>query len=760
MVRALLTVLIIVLAGCSRVEPAKHAADLRRNLELAPGVEVFAPQGVLLERCRLVASWGLGHEMTVLNSNEPGDTQRARIVLGTPSTSDLSQWMKLVGASVSQGGFKFEGHLYAKPADALIFTIEDPERPGLPLTAYIGNDVAWLARYVMDLTPCAEPGVRSFEDGRLIVQAEASLSGKVQRDSLRNHKGDYRQFVRGQMRVRLLDTGISLSGSTEIAESRFVSYTDAVERSTLRMRTWFEAGPTLETSPAWLHTRVETFTAAHGEPRQATVNRVTGEVNVLFEEGVPHESGAAAALALALRFGGPAHAEWLEHGASLDAANAWWERDLVTWVAHLERTEDSLSVEEILDPNAASMHSPHRVRPLQAMLCRYLRELHGAEGLRDVWAGKRDFVPRTDEFTAWLTEELQGVSSLPSRITELPFLRGVCLLESAAAPHGSDAEANSLAEVAELGANALSLASFTTMLPRRGEFAALPRIPGIGNFGGDVALAATVAEAGRCGLHVLLTPHFMSSPSGSWVGAEVRSSKAHWERYFELRATRLIDHFALLGELCEVDVLSLGSELARVSRTKQAARATDEPGGAAWKLAGWQDNLQVARASFRGALSYSAAWPGEATQVEFWQSLDYVGCNLYDGFLANTEDQRTRPGREQVLQATKQRIGGMLDLAREVQKPLLVTEWGMPSTSEAWRSPRTAAGEVDLRLQAHVLRAMGIALAQLKSENEALRGAFLWNWWTDSRAGGERDSGYTPQNKPATNILRDVFSRL
>jgi len=37
------------------------------------------------------------------------------------------------------------------------------------------------------------------------------------------------------------------------------------------------------------------------------------------------------------------------------------------------------------------------------------------------------------------------------------------------------------------------------------------------------------------------------------------------------------------------------------------------------------------------------------------------------------------------------------------------------------------------------------------------KGAFWWNWETDPNAGGLSDMGFTPQNKPAEQVLKDYY---
>ncbi len=752
--------LVVGLSACARVEPARNAADLRRNLELAPGLEIYAPAGELLDRCRIVSSWGTEFDTNVLEVGATGDSSRARILLGTRKTPGMEALANRVGITLGQGGFGYRDRGYSESGDAAIFTLEDPERAGLPLTVFLGHDEAGLARILVDLTPCAAPGLRIFQQGRASWEAETDLQGEVEAATLVKLDDAYSGFSRGEMQYERRASRVNLAASTEVDAERFRIYSESVERVAQRVSSWFADSEELPELEVRVHSRVEDFVALHGEARQFAVNRVTGEVAVLMERDTADDSGAGIALGRALQLAGPASELWLEHGVSVDAAGAWWGRELGEWCAHLVSANGSLAVEQLTSPNAAAMQSQHRVRPLQAMLCRYLRFLHGAEGLRDVWAGKLEFSPRTEEFEAWLATELEGVEPLPTRIGKPSFMRGVCLLESETASHGSDVTTRSLSDLGRFGADTIALSTFMTLLREPSDFAPLRRRTAIRATCGDLALAATIAEAQRAELRVLLTPHWLSSVSGSWVGAQVRSSEEEWKHFFQQRATRLVDHFALLGELCEIDVLSLGSELAETSRTLVDEEHTEYAESKKWMREGWARNIQTARASFRGALTYCAAWPTEAGLVEFWKDLDFVSCSLYSEFLKSPSDLETPPGRQQILQATRSRVARMLEIAGGAGKPLLVGEFGLPSTSLAWRRPLSAQGEADAETHARILHSMISAFGEMRQESEALQGVFLWQWWTDPAADGDAGTGYTPQNKLAQRALRDVFSKL
>ena len=101
---------------------------------------------------------------------------------------------------------------------------------------------------------------------------------------------------------------------------------------------------------------------------------------------------------------------------------------------------------------------------------------------------------------------------------------------------------------------------------------------------------------------------------------------------------------------------------------------------------------------------------------------------------------------------------GILEFQAQVGKPLLFTEAGWCSQEgcsvEAWNYYRTqVATPAGLEEQRRNYR----AFVETWAEQPALGGIIWWEW--TEGFGGPTDYGYTPRNKPAEAVLRDLFQQ-
>jgi hypothetical protein len=172
----------------------------------------------------------------------------------------------------------------------------------------------------------------------------------------------------------------------------------------------------------------------------------------------------------------------------------------------------------------------------------------------------------------------------------------------------------------------------------------------------------------------------------------------------------------------------------------------------------WRALIAKARAAFSGGLTYGASWQGEAERVGFWAELDFVGSSLFNS-ISLPPGSAERPDDDAAMRRLRNLLRTSVELAQGQHRPALVVEVGFASTSQAWAAPIDSRGTPDPDEQARLYRVLGDALRRLGAESDELAGVYLWNWSTDPAAGGELDRSWTPQNRPAADVLADVFER-
>jgi hypothetical protein len=166
----------------------------------------------------------------------------------------------------------------------------------------------------------------------------------------------------------------------------------------------------------------------------------------------------------------------------------------------------------------------------------------------------------------------------------------------------------------------------------------------------------------------------------------------------------------------------------------------------------WLRIIAAIRKVYRGKLTYAANWYREFEQIEFWDQLDYIGIQAY--FPLTDQENPTLQELEQGWQPHVKSIGR---IQQKYTKPVIFTEIGYRSMTNAaiepWKWPQRrsdAASELDLRTQATCYQ----ALFQTFWDKPWFAGCYIWKWFPNpERRAGSRSKGFTPQNKPAADVL-------
>ncbi len=310
-----------------------------------------------------------------------------------------------------------------------------------------------------------------------------------------------------------------------------------------------------------------------------------------------------------------------------------------------------------------------------------------------------------------------------------PPIRGVALV----APRGP-ASPDAVSDVADLGATWVAVVPYAFLRPETGEL----RFDYDRQFRGERSegVREQVALARESGLKVLLKPHVWTR--GLWIGDYLPEGRAAWRRWEEGYRDYLL-HMARLAAELDVEMLAVGTELERVVQRRP----------------GWMRELiSDVREIYGGELTYAANWDGYR-EVEFWDALDYVGVDAY--FPLSPEPV---PEVEALRREWREPLAELEAFSMRRGRPILITEYGWRSVEGAagshWELP--AEGDVEpgprgLEAQARAYE----AFFRSAWGEPWLAGAFLWKWFVEepsARGARRREVGYTPQGKPAADVIR------
>ncbi|NNE69350.1 MAG: hypothetical protein HKN29_03175 [Rhodothermales bacterium] len=286
-------------------------------------------------------------------------------------------------------------------------------------------------------------------------------------------------------------------------------------------------------------------------------------------------------------------------------------------------------------------------------------------------------------------------------------------------------------ELADLGANQVALVPYAFL--RDGELRFNPEARWFSeSASGTAALADSLR---RRGIGITIKPQL-------WLGNErfpgdlTFPDEAGWRRFEEGYRTYALHHARLAADV-GADWYVVGTELAR--------SAIERPEF-------WRSLIAEVRAEYPGKLTYAANWWAEVDSIAFWDDLDAIGVQAYYP-LADTAGTEV-PALTRRWRAHGRTLAG---LARQWNRPIVFTEIGYRSMSDAavrpWEwTPRRQSQNPDPKAQADLYRAFFDAPWRASW----MGGAYIWKWYGDG-ASPRHALDFTPQGKPAEQIIREAF---
>ena len=243
-------------------------------------------------------------------------------------------------------------------------------------------------------------------------------------------------------------------------------------------------------------------------------------------------------------------------------------------------------------------------------------------------------------------------------------------------------------------------------------------------------------EFQKAGVKIMVKPHLWLR-RGGFTGDLKPNSEENWV-ILENSYRDYILTYAKAAEELNAEMLCIGTELEQFVLIRPKY---------------WQALIKEIRKVYKGKLTYAANWD-EYKRVPFWGELDYIGLDAY--FPLSDKKSPTVEELEVGWEPHKKEV---ISIQKKYNKPVLFTEFGYRSidfnAKKPWESHRVE-GSVNLQAQVNGLQAIH---NQFWSE-EWFAGGFIWKWFhRHDKVGGENNNRFTPQNKPAEALIRELYKQ-
>ncbi|MEQ9467480.1 MAG: hypothetical protein RLN88_08715 [Ekhidna sp.] len=237
------------------------------------------------------------------------------------------------------------------------------------------------------------------------------------------------------------------------------------------------------------------------------------------------------------------------------------------------------------------------------------------------------------------------------------------------------------------------------------------------------------------GLKVMVKPHVWAQGAG-WVGDFTLSTEADWELW-EADYTRYIMKHAAKADSMQVEMLCIGTEFRIPAKERPQF---------------WRSLIGQVREVYSGQITYASNWDNYEN-ITWWDAVDYIGIDAYFP-LADGD----HPSIEQIKAGWEPIKKSLAVFSKKWDKPILFTEYGFQSVNGAagrhWEVNKSEAN-VNQQLQADAYEATFQAF-----ENENWwAGGFFWKWHFTTRHWGMRGTEWTPQGKPAEEVIARWYGK-
>lgn len=242
-----------------------------------------------------------------------------------------------------------------------------------------------------------------------------------------------------------------------------------------------------------------------------------------------------------------------------------------------------------------------------------------------------------------------------------------------------------------------------------------------------------IQKSHKEGMKVMIKPQLWFN-HGSYTGDFVLESSEDWAR-FESDYRDYLLPFVNEAIEASAEMFCIGTELTKWVDARPQF---------------WEDLIGDIRLMYSGKLIYAANWDAYK-RMPFWSSLDYIGVDAYFPLC-----EHETPTVADCIAGWQSHKKGMKRMSDRYGKPIVFCEWGYRSVNQTGSEPwdYSQHGGVNLEGQQNAFEATFDCFW-----NEPwFYGGFVWKWYPAyDKVGGHENDRFTPQKKPAEEVIRRRF---
>jgi hypothetical protein len=233
-------------------------------------------------------------------------------------------------------------------------------------------------------------------------------------------------------------------------------------------------------------------------------------------------------------------------------------------------------------------------------------------------------------------------------------------------------------------------------------------------------------------ISVMVKPHLWIG-RGLYTGAFRLNTEEDW-KIWEDSYQKYMLHFAAVADSMKAEIFCIGTEL--------GASIKERPQF-------WNSFIDTLKQTYHGRLTYAANWD-DYKNVPFWEKLDYIGVDAYFP-LANDKT----PSVNSLNKGWKKYSDELQRISSTHNRPILFTEYGYRNVDYAGAEPwKENEGAKNDKAQANALE----AFYQSFTGKSWFAGGYVWKWYVEKSRHRKRDIDFTPQERPASQVIENWYS--